>query len=301
MVEELGELLSNGFGTWKENLILCLPFVFSLIVTGIAILAILGSVLITTLGPLIPAIMPYLNDSGEIPPEIMQQFPAQLIANAGILLGAILVTAILVLIINSFFTAGAIGMARVATKTGHTTLADMVDYGRRKIFSLLGANLLIALIMLAGFVFLVPGLISLAVNSEASGAPFDPSNMAAFALLGLGFLLLILYMLIVSIALAVPPYAVVISDLRAVEGLKTGYRFFMAHKLDVFLLWLIVLVLAVLASMVLGNIPILGGLLSMVVSLVIIQPLTVIWWSRLYLSGTEPEPAEGGTPAPELS
>jgi hypothetical protein len=296
MVEELGKILSNGFTTWKTNLIICLPFIFGFIVIGIVALVIIGSALVIAIGPFIPTILPYLTDSGEIPPEIMQQLPAQIVANAGLLLGAILVTVILMLLINSFFTAGAIGMARVATKTGHTSLSDMLDYGRRKFLSLLGVNVLIALILLAGLVFLIPGLISF-VSGGISGPPFVAANMAAFALFGIGMLITILYMLIISIMLAVPPYAVVISDLRAIEGLKTGFRFFMEHKLHVFLLWLVALVIAVLASMVLNNIPVVGGLLSMVVSIVIVQPLVVIWWARLYLSGTEPEPADSAVPA----
>jgi hypothetical protein len=295
MVEELGKILSNGFATWKKNLTICLPFVFGFILIGIVALVIIGSALVIAIGPIIPTIMPYLTDSGEIPQEIMQQLPAQFMANAGLLLGAILVTVILMLLINSYFTAGAIGMARVATKTGHTSLSDMLDYGRRKFLSLLGVNVLIALILLAGLVFLIPGIIS-SVLGGISDPPFVAANMGAFALFGIGILITILYMLIISIMLAVPPYAVVISDLRAIEGLKTGFRFFMEHKLDVFLLWLVVLAIAVLASIVLNNIPVVGGLLSMVVSVVIIQPLVVIWWTRLYLSGTEPEPADSAVP-----
>ena len=292
MVEELGKILSNGFGTWKKNLTICLPFVFGFIAISIVALVVIGSALAIAIGPFIPTIVPYLTDSGEIPPEILQQLPALFMANIGLLLGAMLVTVVLMLLINSFFTAGAIGMARVATKTGHTSLSDMVDYGRRKFLSLLGVNVIIALIVLAGLVFLIPGLVSLDVGTAISGSPFSAASMASFALLGIGIIIALLYMLIVSIVLAVPPYAVVISDLSAIEGLKTGFRFFKEHKLDVFLLWLIVLVIAVLASIVLNNIPVAGGLLSMVVSIVIIQPLIVIWWTRLYLSGTEPEPAD---------
>ncbi|HDS46008.1 MAG TPA: hypothetical protein ENN68_07990 [Methanomicrobia archaeon] len=293
MVEELSKILSNGFATWKANLVLCLPFVFSIIVLGILALVIIGGALVLAIGPFIPAILPYLTDSGELPPEILQQLSGPLMASAGLLLGAILVTVILMLLINSFFNAGAIGMARVATKTGHTSLSDMLDYGRRKFLSFFGVSVLIAAIQLAGLIFLIPGIRSFVSSAASSGTPFDlSSTAAAWALLGIGLLLLLLYMLIISIVLTVPPYAVVISDLSAIDGLKTGFRFFMEHKLDVFLLWLVVIVIAVVASMVLGMIPSIGGLLSMVVSVVIVQPLVAIWWTRLYLSGTEPAPVD---------
>jgi hypothetical protein len=55
--------------------------------------------------------------------------------------------------------------------------------------------------------------------------------------------------------------------------------------LNVFLLWLVVLVIAVVSSIILSNIPFIGQLISMAVSVIVIQPLSVIWWSRLYLSG----------------
>jgi hypothetical protein len=101
--------------------------------------------------------------------------------------------------------------------------------------------------------------------------------MSAFALLFLGLLIILIYMLIVSIMFALPPYVVVIGNLRAVEGVKKGFKFFMAHKLDVFLLWLVVLVIAMVASIVLSNIPVIGQLISMAVSVIVIQPLSVIW------------------------
>ncbi len=37
-----------------------------------------------------------------------------------------------------------------------------------------------------------------------------------------------------------------------------------------------------------GAIQYIGGLISMILSVIVIQPLTVIWWSRLYLSMVEP-------------
>jgi hypothetical protein len=248
MVEELGNILRNGFETWKKNLNICLPFVFSL------------------LQPL-------------------------LLQNIDILVAAVIIAGILVLLITTFFTAGAIGMAKEATKTGSTRLTDMTDYGARKIVSLLGANLIVALIALAGVIFLIPGLLSLMPAIATSQAPSDAANMTAFAMLGLGFVVMAVYMLIISIIFAIPSYAVVISDLGAVDGVKKGFQFFMAHKVEVFLLWLVVLVIAIVAGIILGNIPYIGQWISMAVSVLILQPLAVIWWSRLYLSGIE-QPTE---------
>jgi hypothetical protein len=289
MVEELGDILRSGFETWKKNLTICLPFVFSLLLTLSVGALVIGGALMMVLGPVLPSLTPSLTSaaSGEIPPELIQQLQPLLLQNIGIFVAAVVITGIFVLLITTFFSAGAIGMANEATETGRTSLADMTDYGRRKFISLLVATVIVGLIAFAGVVFLIPGVVYL-LPAITSQTPPDVTNMAAFALLFLGFVIMLFYMLIVSIIFALPPYAVVIDDLGAVEGVKKGFTFFMAHKLDVFLLWILVLVIAILASIIVGAIPYLGQWLSMAVSVLIIQPLSVIWWSRLYLSGREP-------------
>jgi len=290
MVEELGSILRNGFETWKKNLTICVPFVFSLLLTLIVMFLIIGGALMIVIGPLLPSLTPSLTSTpGEIPPEIVQQLQPLILQNIDILVAVVIIAGILVLLITTFFTAGAIGMANEATKMGSTRLTDMTYYGARKFMSLLGANLIVALIALAGVIFLIPGLLPLLPAISASQTPSDAANMAAIAMLGLGFLVMAFYMLIISIIFAIPPYAVVISDLEAVDGVKRGFHFFIAHKVEVFLLWLVVLAIAIVASMILGNIPYIGQWLSMAISVIIIEPLSVIWWSRLYLSGTEGE------------
>ncbi|MBN1763235.1 MAG: hypothetical protein JW878_09225 [Methanomicrobia archaeon] len=287
MVEELGDILRSGFETWKKNLTICLPFVFSLLLTLIAGALIIGGALMMVLGPVLPSLTPALTSTpGEISPEFVQQLQPLLLQNIGILVAAFLITGISVLLITTFFSAGAIGMATEAMKTGRTSLSDMTDYGSRKFVSLLGANLIVALIALAGVIFLIPGLFSL-MPEITSKTPPDVTNLAAFTLLFLGFVIMLFYLLIIGIIFAISPYAVVISDLGAVDGVKRGFQFFMAHKVEVFLLWLVVLVIAVVAGIILGNIPYIGQWLSMAASVLILQPLAVIWWSRLYLSGTE--------------
>ena len=292
MVERLGSILSNGFDTWKKNLNICLPFVFSLVLTSLVALIIIGGALLVAIGPSLPSLMPALTNPDEIPPEVIQQLYPLFLQNMGLLLAAVIITIILVLLITAFFTAGAIGMAKGAAETGSTSLSDMMDHGRRKFLSLLFANIIVGLIALAGVVFLIPGVLYLLPTLTTSQAPPDVTNMAAFARLFLGFVIMLLYMLIVSVMFALPPYAVVIDDLGAVDGVKKGFKFFMAHKVDVFLLWLVVVVIAVVASIILSNIPFIGQLISMAVSVIVIQPLSVIWWSRLYLSGIDIEPTE---------
>lgn len=90
-------------------------------------------------------------------------------------------------------------------------------------------------------------------------------------------------MLVMSIILALVNYSVVLDDLKAVEGFINGVRVFWHNKLNVFLVWLIVLVVSILFGLV-AMIPFVGWIVSLILSLVIVIPLTAIWWSKLYLT-----------------
>ena len=290
MVEELGSIIGKGFETWKKNLIICLPFVFSLILTSMVAIIIIGGALLAAV-PSFPSLIPYFTKPDEIPPELIPQLLSQFIQNIDMIIAAVIITVILVLLISAFFTAGAIGMAKEATEKGRTSLSDMTEYGRRKFISLLFANLIVGLIALAGVVFLIPGVLYILPNITTLSELPPEVMLPALALFGLGFLIMFIYALLISIMFALPPYAVVIGDLGALEGVKRGFRFFMLHKLDVFLLWLVVIVIGGVVGFVTGSIPYIGQLISMAVSVIVIQPLIVIWWSRLYLSIHSPEVA----------
>jgi hypothetical protein len=290
MVEDLGSVIGKGFDTWKKNLTICLPFVFSLILTSIVAIIIIGGALLATV-PSLPSLIPYFTKPDEIPPELIPQLLPQYIQNIDMIIAAVIITVISVLLISAFFTAGAIGMAKEATERGRTSLSDMKEYGKRKFISLLFANLIVGLIMLAGVIFLIPGILYILPNITTLSELPPEVMLPALALFGLGFLIMFIYALLISIMFALSPYAVVIDDLGAVEGVKSGFKFFLSHKLDIFLLWLVVLVVGGVVVFVTGSIPYIGQLISMAVSVIVIQPLTVIWWSRLYLSIHSPEVA----------
>jgi len=97
------------------------------------------------------------------------------------------------------------------------------------------------------------------------------------------------YLLIVSIIFALVPYAVVIGGHNAIAGVSESLKLFKAHKLDVFLLWLIVIGIGAFTGFLLGFIPhIIGQVICIILSVVIIQPLAVTWWSRLYMQVAVP-------------
>ncbi len=287
MVEDLGSVIKKGFDTWKANLCICLPFVFSMVLTSIVALIIIGGAILAAV-PSLPSLIPHLSQPDKITPELILPLMSQLIQNIGIVIVAVIIAVILGLLINAFFNAGAIGMAKEATETGSTSLSDMSGYGKRKFISLLFADIIVGLIALIGFVFLIPGIVYALPVITTSPEPTPEIFMPAFAIFMIGILIMSIYGIVVSIMFALPRYSVVIDDLGAIEGVKKGFNIFRKHKLDVFLLWLVALVIGIVVSIILSFIPYIGSFLSVVVSVIVIQPLIVIWWSRLYLSMVKP-------------
>ncbi len=253
--------------------------VFSSILTSILAIIIMGGAILAS----IPSLVPYLTKPDEITPDVISQLQPQIIQSMGIIIIAFIVTVILCGLIDAFFRAGAIGMAKEATETGRTSLYHMFEYGKRKFISLFFADFIIGLISLGGIVFLIPGILYILPKLRALSELPPEEAVMALAVFGLGFLAMIVYLLLISIIFALPRYSVVIDDVGAIEGIKNGFVAFMHNKVAVFLLWLIVLVVTTIV-MPLGDIPHIGGIISVILTVIIIQPLTVIWWSRLYLS-----------------
>ncbi|MDY6959297.1 MAG: hypothetical protein SVK08_09085 [Halobacteriota archaeon] len=282
MVEDLGETLVNGFKTWKDNIVMALPYVFSTVLSSIVSIAFIGGALFMT----IPSLTPFLVDTPEMPFNQLMILFSQILENSVPIVTAVIITLLLNMLIGAFFNAGAIGMAKEATQKGKTDLSDMISYGRKKFASLFFATLIINLITFIGIMFLLPGLMRLIPSISSSSVSPTQAVLSALPLLTLGFLATGIYIFIISIIFAPSRYAIVISDLKAIDGLKEGFNFFMENKVSVFLLFLIVGIVMMLPTLILGSIPYVGGVLSMIMMVVLIQPLVVLWWSRLYLRVT---------------
>jgi hypothetical protein len=103
----------------------------------------------------------------------------------------------------------------------------------------------------------------------------------------IGLFFMAVYGLLLSLVFFLVNYAVVIDDLRAVEGVKTGIHMFFKQKLAVFLLWLLLIVLAFVLGL-LSVIPYIGGFLVFLVSLIVYLPLITLWVTNLYLTISKP-------------
>ena len=275
-MEEIGTLIGKGFGTWRDNLNLCLPFLYSFVVSLLVIVPVLVAFAVAF------APLESLNSTS------LEDLSNQLSKMQGALTGLALAFILLVVLLSSvsaFFTAGAIGMTRQALEKGKADTSAMWSAGKKHFLNMFAASVLMGLMMMAGLIFLLPGAALLPW-------PLQPEPQAV-GLLVVGLMLLILYALGMSLLLAVVPYALVVNDLDAVSAIKASISFFRYNKFDVFILWLVVVAISIGLQMI-GSSLMIGESASLqplsaitgLVNLLVLAPLSNVWWTRLYMSRT---------------
>ena len=281
-----GEILSGGFNTWKKNIIICVPFILGAVIS----IVVAACVLLPTMFSLFSSIITQAisNPASMSSSETTSQIFRIISENIGLILGVIIILIILLGLIMSFFTAGAIGMAKEAILTGSTNFSHMMTYGKKKFLSYFSASIIVGLVMFVGFLFALPGFIDLLANIESlSSTPTTQELLAIMGPLMMGGILMIVYMLLMSIILALVTYAVVLDDLKAIDGFFKGIKVFWHYnKLNVFLLWLIVFIISSILGLF-SMIPYAGSVIVFILSFFVVTPMTTIWWTKLYLTVTK--------------
>lgn len=217
--------------------------------------------------------------------EIFSMLWNGLSENPGLSLFLILVFFLFVLFVQSFFTAGAIGMAKKASETGDTGIFDMLVSSSKNAFRLFLAVLLINLLLLVGVIFIVPG--AFAVGNLSTFIENPEASVNGMIAISIGVILWIAYIIILNLVLSLSSYALVIDELGPLEALGEGFRFFTNNKFDVFLIWIITIGLALINGFVnefvdSGNI--LFTAITSLIPIAILQPFTTVLWTRLYLT-----------------
>lgn len=297
-MERMSEVFSNGAYTWMKNPVLCAPFLLDLlirtvfaifVVAGVAIA--IGTDAVTEIASELSQLAQAPSYTYELSPEVMYRIYHLVTPFIGIFIVAFLILIIGCALIQAFFESGAIGMAKTAVTTGTTELRDLFNYGRQSATDLFLANIAITLLLLAGIVFLLPGVLLIRISGSIE---------AYVILLFTGLILLILYVIILLIGLAPVKYALVITHAGPIEGVEKGWAFFSDHKVDVCLMCLIIFTIYIILSLI-GNIfymnPVTAAIwqfVGMLIDLCIIMPLITVWWTRLYMSR---EPVMADTPA----
>ncbi|MFZ3383429.1 MAG: hypothetical protein WA144_05850 [Candidatus Methanoperedens sp.] len=283
MVEDIGQIISNGFGTYKKNLNISIPFILNFFITILLVVLFAIFVIAGIFGSSLSKIENVKTPEDLI--SILGPLIAQNIMEIAILF---MIFLMLAFFIGAYFISGAIGMAIQATESGKSSLFAMRDAGKKNFVNMFFAEILFGLLSLVGVVFIVPGAMKIDISQMSTSA-----NTGAFALLLGGFLLWGAYLVILSILLAVFRYALVADNLGPLESITTGLSFFKKYKSDVFLLFIFVLVVSfvlILIDQIMGQIPVISiiwSFINFIISLIIIPPLTTIWWVRLYMSRTD--------------
>jgi hypothetical protein len=285
MVEDIGKIISSGFETYTKNLNLGIPFALSTIINGLLAVIILRFEFLNIFGPSLSSL-----ENATTPREFLSIIIPLVVTHLAQIIVLIVTFFLISLAIESFFNAGAIGMARQATETGKTGLTAMVEAGKKNVLNLFLAEVLVGLLSLAGIVFIVPGALKFDINQllspEKNGVPF---------LLIAGILLWVLYLLILGLVLAVFRYALVVENLEPIDGIVTGFNFFKKNKSDVFVLWFI-LGIIIAALTVIGELmnfsPVINfiwPLVNILINIFVVAPLTTVFWVRLYMTRTGKE------------
>ena len=287
MSEDIGTIINKGFGTWSRNLSISLPFVLNFGINGL--LALISLVVFLAV-----FVMPDLSSMGLDPANILPEqlfsiLSSVVIDHMMLIIAGFVIIMVLMMFIQSYFMAGVIGMSKVAIETGDVHLNDMFFYGNKNVVNLFLTSILLALIMFAGIIFVVPAVLAVDDFNVVLSNPEETISSFFFVI---GFLVWVLYVLIASIILSIVNYTLVVEDLDPISALETGFRFFMGNKLDVFFMWLILISISVFVGIigeVISLVPIFSTIwifTDIVISIAVIPPLTTVWWTRLYLGRT---------------
>ena len=295
-MEEIGEMIGKGFGIWRQNLNLCIPFLLSIFASILVIVPFLIAFSLAAM-PLVS--MNSTSNSTSISTsmaiqnaEDMQNLLSQ-IGSLGwqeilpfvfLFLGLV----VALTLVEAFFSAGAIGMARQALEEGRADTGAMWSAGRRHFLNLFFSTLLIGLMTIFGPC--LPSAGHRAVCRNLPALPAMPAEPAAMGMLIAGLLVFLLYVLVLSLVLSMAPYALVLEGLGPVRAIRAGIDFFRNNKFDVLILWLVVAALSIALQMIGGSLsagdtmkyqPL--SLVTGLVNLLVLVPLSNLWWTRLYM------------------
>jgi len=282
MYEDFGTILNRGFSSWFRNLNICIPFVLNFLINMILYVLFFG----------LMGILLFTSNTGSIidpatlsNKEIISILWKGFSENLGLSLVLIFGFFLFAMFVQSFFTAGAIGMAKKVSETGDAGIFDMLVSSSKNTFRLFLAILLITLLLLVGIVFIVPG--AFAVGDLSTLIENPEASVNGMATLGIGVILWTVYIIVLNLVLSLSSYALVIDELEPLEALSESFHFFTNNKLDVFLIWIITIGLALINGFVsefIDSGSILLAAITYMIPIVILQPLTAVLWTRLYLT-----------------
>jgi len=265
LCEDLGDVIHNGFDTYRHNLKISIPFLLYLLLIPVII---------------IPTAILLFTGEFEYKETIMPLW---------------ILILLLVLSLGFIFLAGAAGMARETTLEKRTSLRTMWIEGKAHWLQVLFAAVGFFVILTIGmFALLIP----LFIIGDATGS----------VIIFLVFIPVMLIFLLFAMALGyIVPISIVVENLGAIEGIERGFGFIRSNKRDVLLISLLylgasiaielaVVIIIFVASAIFGFEDVIfseseeySDLLSLpanFIELVVLYPLFIVLWTRLYMGRT---------------
>jgi len=288
MVEDIGTLVRKGFGTWTGNLNLCVPFILKIVAS---VIFFMFSMILFTILFIVPAMSGTIDSASMTQDEMLDLMYSVFYEHILVIAIFSIVLFAIYMIIDSFIMAGAIGMAKEALEKGHTSISTMFTTGKRNYLNLFFVNALIVLLILAGVIFLVPGLLSIDdINILLSNSDMATASLS---LLALGVFLWVFYIIIISLLFFLVNYVLVADELDPITAIETGVSIVLSNKLASIGLWLVVMGISFVLGFI-GQITSyveilsqLWSLFDLLLSTIVIQPLITVWLTRFYLDRTE--------------
>ncbi len=289
MVEDIGTVIRKGFSTWTKNLNLCIPFIFEMLT---AIIFFVLALLFFTLVFIVPVVSQQNIDPATLTQnDLFNILGAIFSENIWLLALFGLIIILVYTLVQSFFAAGAIGMAREALEKGHTTVSKMFHVGKENFINLFLTNILVFLIAFAGLVLLIPGILTV---GDLDVFLSDPENaLASASLLLAGMFVWAVYIIFLSIIFLLVDYALVIEGLDPITAIEKGVSFVMANKFSSVIVWFLVVGISVflnLAGEAASYVDVVSQIWSFgefILSIIVIQPLITVWLTRFYLDRTD--------------
>lgn len=287
MVEDISSVVRKGFGTWTGNLNLCVPFILKMV---LSIIFLFFSMVLFALIFLVPAMSDTIDPAAITQDQMLGLMYSVFYENIFLVTIFSILMFLVYMLVDSFITAGAIGMAKEALENGHTHVSTMLTTGKRNYINLFFANLLIILLILAGVIFLVPGILSIDDFSILLSNP-DMATASASLLL-LGIIVWVFYILFISVLFFLVNYVLVTDELDPISAIETGVSFVLSNKIASIGMWLIIIGISLILALIgeitsyIDIVAQLWSLADFLLSTIVIQPLVTVWLTRFYLDRT---------------
>nr|WP_321498493.1 hypothetical protein [uncultured Methanolobus sp.] len=287
MVEDIGTIVRKGFGTWTGNLNLCMPFILKMVAS---IVFFMFAIMLFTILFVVPAMSNTIDTASMTQDEMLDLMSSVFYENMLVITVFFIFMFLIYMVIDSFITAGAIGMAKEALERGHTNVNTMFIIGKRNYLNLFFVNILMILLIVAGVIFLVPGILSIGdINILLSNPDMAASSVL---LLLLGSVIWAFYILVISLLLFLVNYVLVADELDPITAIETGVSLVLSNKLASIGIWLFIMGIFLLLELVgqitsyVDIIAQLWSLIDLLLSTIMIQPLVAVWLTRFYLDRT---------------